>query len=483
MISGVSLLSAGALLFGGCTGSSPKGEKENQPHNQPNVLLLMVDDLTTDLGCYGNPTVRTPHIDSLAARGITFTKAYCQAALSNPSRASLLTGLRPDSTKVYRLKRHFRQTVPEVTTLPQLFMQNGYFSARVGKVFHMGVPDAMARCSSGGDDSLSWHKAINCYGYELNSNGYFYNATPWETDSAGMGGAISWLRAEKGDDQQHDYNAATETIKLLEENAEKPFFIAAGFIRPHVPLVAPKRYFEMYDTCQINVPENPANDRNDLPTAETRMFGANFNITPDERREAIRAYYACISFVDDQVGRIMAKIDELGLRENTVVVLVSDHGFQLGEHGFWFKNFLFNESANAPLIVSSPFHKPTQGQQCHQLVEFVDIYQSVAELCHLEVKEQKQGLSFVPLLENPNQPWKTAAFVQTRYNDSTGGNSIRTQNWCYNEWDEGENRIELYDLNTDSQEFFNLANNPAYHDTVQMLSEKLHAGWQEALPK
>jgi arylsulfatase A-like enzyme len=345
----------------------------------------------------------------------------------------------------------------------------------------MGVPDGLARCSSSQDEAYSWSESYDCMGYELNSNGYFYNATPWEEDRAGTGGAISWLKAEKGDQIQHDYNAATATIDLLGDHKNEPFFIACGFVRPHVPLVAPKRYFDRYDLSEIVLPDSVPDDWKDIPAVARTIFGANFHITDEEHLRAIRAYYACVSFVDDQVGRLLDALDSLGLRQRTHIVFVSDHGVQLGEHDLWFKKQLFRESVNTPLIVSSPSFASQHGAKTRRLVELVDIFPSVLEMSDLAPVEGLEGLSFVPLLEKPELPWKRAAFTQTSAGDVIG-RSVRTEAWCYNEWGEGNSGSELYDLLHDPNEFVNQINNPDLADTITILRSYLEKGWKSALP-
>jgi uncharacterized sulfatase len=457
------------------------GCKKDQARRK-NVLLIMIDDLNMDLGCYGNQIVESPNIDQLAAEGVQFQNAYCQFALCNPSRASLLTGLRPDSTNIKGLGGHFRDSLPNVITLPQMFRKNGYFTASIGKVFHMGVPDAIAQWKGDQIDTASWDTDISCWGYELNSNGYFYNATPWEEDSAGTGGAVSWLKAEKEPNIQHDYRVATETIRLMKAHQDEPFFIAPGFIRPHVPLVAPKKYFRMYEPEDIKLPPSLHNDRNDIPEPVLDMFGADFNISREEHRRAIRAYYACISFVDAQVGRILNALDSLNLRENTLVVLVSDHGYQLGEHGLWFKKFLFNESIQVPLIVSDPEIEERHGTKCEEIVELVDIYPTLADLFNIPLEEEKQGLSFAPLLHDPYQPWKEAAFIQTAQGNNITGRAVRTQHWTYIEWNEGNSGKELYYNDQDPHQFYNLADDRGYSETLERMQTLLDQGWKAALP-
>ncbi|MFH5885417.1 sulfatase [Halalkalibaculum sp. DA3122] len=440
----------------------------DQSNPRKNVLFIMIDDLTTDLGSYGNSVVKSPNIDRLDENGIQFTQAYTQFPLCNPSRASLLTGMYPGKVGVKNLSDGLRDNIPDLVTLPQLFRENGYFTARAGKIFHMGVPDDIAVCSSGADDPRSWDITHNCKGFELNTNGVFYNATPYEEDTVGTGGAISWLKAKKHDSLQHDYNVATRTIELIREHKDEPFFIAPGFIRPHVPLVAPERFFAMYDTADITLPPAHPDDRADIPEIVLDYFASDYDITKNEHKRAIRAYYASITFVDEQVGRILEVLEEEGLRENTIVALVSDHGFQLGEHGLWFKNYLYEESNRSPLII----HDPTQSggvQQYDGLVEFVDIYPTIAELAGLPYHDRVQGRSLLPLFKNEEIDEIEYVKIETKH-----GRSIRSKEWVYNRYHSGTE--EIFNLREDPHEFNNLMDD----DISPEIKNELRNEWKEA---
>lgn len=434
---------------------------------RPNVLLIYVDDLTDRLGCYGDPVAQTPNIDQLAAEGTLFKRPYCQQALCAPSRASTLTGLRPSTLGVLSLKEDFRERWEAHPTLPELFRQNGYFTARSGKVFHQGVPDAIAQQSPGADIPEAWDKAIDVPAYELNNNGYYYNATPWETHQVGAGGAVAWLRAEKGDERHHDYNVATEVIQLMEEAKDQPFFLAAGFIRPHVPLVAPKRYFERFDSVGFHPIPVPATDREDIPKIAYDTWAGHFNLPETERREAMRAYYACTAFVDDQVGRLVNALKNLGLYDNTIVVLVSDHGYQLGEHGLWFKNFLFRESAIAPLIIRHPGIAP---DTVEEVVELLDIYPTLAKMAKLNAPDNLEGQDMTALMRGQPQSWKNYAIVETRHQGLVG-KAVYTPEWSYMDW--GEHGQELYDLKRDPNQWDNLAGYVGYLPLMRELRNQL----------
>jgi iduronate 2-sulfatase len=304
-----------------------------------NVLLIAVDDMNNDLGCFGHPLVKSPNIDRLASRGIVFANAYCQFPLSSPSRSSLLTGLRPDRTRVFDLRYHFRQDKPDIVTLPQMFMKNGYYVARVGKLYHYGNPGDIG--TNGLDDKASWMERINPAGRDKTAlEPDIINYTP----ERGLGSSMSFYSDKEGKDVEHtDGKVAAEAIKLLQEHKGDPFFIAAGFYKPHCPWVTPGKYFDLYNQDQMQLPEISSETPGKYPElalASTRPW-PYFGITKDQAKECILAYYAAISFVDAQIGRLLDALDELGLAENTIVVFWSDHGYHLGEHGLWFKQSCF----------------------------------------------------------------------------------------------------------------------------------------------
>ncbi len=449
------------ILFTLLTCASLLQSKEERP----NILFIAVDDLAASLGCYGNLIAKTPHIDRLAARGVRFDRAYNQIPLCNPSRASLMTGLRPDQIKVYDLDRHFRDEVPNVTTLSQHFLNNGYATSRVGKIYHYNVPASIG--TDGFDDAPSWQKTINPKGRDKTDEALVFNAEPHRKIS----GALSWLAAEGTDEEQTDGMIATEAIKLMKEHKNEPFFIAAGFFRPHTPYVAPKKYFDLYPLEEMRLPFAPENDREDIPAAAFAHNNPVPNYSLEEKTclNALRAYYACVSFVDAQVGRILKTLDDLGLAQNTIVVFWSDHGYHLGEHrGIWQKRTLFEEGARAPLIICDPRARGN-GQSSARIVEFVDLYPTLVDLAKLpRPKTQKlAGRTLVPLLQNPLANWNGKAITQIlrpadkRLEKMTMGCSIRTARWRYTEWAEGQAGRELYDHASDPNEFHNLAINPS----------------------
>jgi iduronate 2-sulfatase len=433
-----------------------------------NVLFVAADDLNNDLGCYGNDYVKSPHIDRLAQRGVRFDRAYTQFPLCSPSRTSLLTGLRPDVTKIYDLKEHFRTHHPEVVTLPQLFKNSGYYAARVGKIFHYGVPGQIG--TNGLDDPISWTHVVNPKGRDKDEEGQLTNLTP----TRGLGSALAWLEAEGTDEEQTDGLIVTEAIKLMEEKQREPFFLAVGFFRPHTPYIAPKRYFEFYPPETVPLAKELENDLEDIPEAALFTKPPHWGIGEGDRRKVQGAYYATISFMDAQVGRLLNALDRLGLSENTIVVFWSDHGYNVGQHGQWMKQSLFENSARVPLILSVP--NGLKGAASDRTVELLDIYPTLAELCGLKAPGDLQGQSLVPLLKNPMASWEKPAYTQVRRGEIFG-RSVRTERWRYNEWDGGAKGKELYDHENDPDEFHNLAGTKPYEETERALSILLQNGF------
>jgi iduronate 2-sulfatase len=433
--------------------------------SKPNVLFIAVDDMNNDLGCFGHSLVKSPSIDRLAARGVRFERAYCQFPLCSPSRSSLLTGLRPDSTRVFNLQYHFRQDLPDLVTLPQMFIRNGYYVARVGKMYHYGNPGDIG--TNGLDDRVSWMERFNPAGRDKTTLELdIINYTP----KRGLGSAMAFLADPTGTDPQHtDGKVTDQAIQLLEAHKDKPFFIAAGYYKPHCPWVTPKKYFDLYPMDPITLPQITAQTRDDYPPlalASTRPW-PYFGITADRARECKRAYYAAISFVDAQIGRLLDAVDRLGLRDNTIIVFWSDHGYHLGEHGLWFKQSCFEESARVPLIISVPGQK-TAGQASARPVELVDLYPTLADLAGLTPPKHVQGFSLRPLIDDPQAPWDHPAYTQVQ-RGADPGHSVRTERWRYTEWAFGKKGEELYDHENDPQELHNLAHEAKYADVVAQM--------------
>lgn len=435
-----------------------------------NVLFIASDDLNNALGCYGHPLVQSPNLDRLAARGVRFDRACNQFPLCSPSRVSLLTGLRPDTTRIYNLQTDFRKTaISNAVTLPQLFRQNGYFVARVGKIYHYGVPGQIG--TSGLDDPLSWDRAINPRGRDKDDENRLVNHTP----NRGLGSSLSFLAAEGADEEQTDGKAALEAVRLMEENRDRPFFLAVGFYRPHCPYVAPKRYFDLYPLEKVALPANPGNDLEDIPAAALWTKPPDWNLGERQLREALQAYYASITFMDAQVGKLLDALDRLRLADKTVVVFWSDHGYLNGEHGQWMKMSLFEESARVPLIISAPGARGN-GRNCGRTVELLDLYPTLAELCRLKPPRNLHGKSLAPLLNNPSARWNRPAYTQVTRGGATNhfmGYSVRTERWRYTEWDGGRKGAELYDHDRDPREHANLANDPKHAKTRAELKRLL----------
>ncbi len=427
-----------------------------------NVLFIAVDDMNADLGCYGHPLVKSPNIDRLAKLGVRFDRAYCQYPLCSPSRSSLMTGLRPDTTRVFDLQYRFRQGLPDVVTLSQLFGKNGYYAARVGKIYHYGNPGDIG--TSGLDDPQSWQEVYNPAGRDKTAlEPDIINYTP----KRGLGSAMAFLADKTGKDEEHtDGKVATQAIALLEKHQAEPFFLAVGFYKPHCPYIAPQKYFDLYPLDKITLPAVAADYAATAlaPALTSTRPWPYFGITSDQARETKQAYYAAISFVDAQIGRVLDTVDRLGLRENTLIVFWSDHGYHLGEHGLWMKMSCFEESARVPLIIVPPASK-SAGQVCARTVELLDMYPTLADFAGLAAPKDLQGASLRPLLENPTSAWARAAYTQVQ-RGGFPGHSVRTERWRYTEWDLGTKGAELYDHDADPQELHNLATETKYAATV-----------------
>jgi uncharacterized sulfatase len=450
-----------ALLI---TATAAAGEKLN-------VLFIAVDDMNNDLGCYGHSLVKSPNIDRLARQGTRFDKAYCQFPLCSPSRTSVMTGLRPDVTQVFDLQKHFRSVLPDVVTMTQLFAQNAYFAARVGKIYHYGNPGQIG--TNGLDDAPSRQRRINPSGRDKTEEKQIVNFTP----NRGLGSSLSVWKAEGTDEEQTDGMVASETIKLLEANRDKPFFIAAGFYRPHCPYVAPKKYFDLYPLDQVAMPPGPWDYLKQVPAAalsSTRPWPW-FGVTEEQARESLQAYWAAISFVDAQVGRLLDALERLNLADQTVVVFWSDHGYHVGDHGLWKKQSLFEKSARVPLIIAAPGQK-SKGSVSGRTVELVDLYPTLADLCGLSPPTNLAGKSLQTLLDDPQAAWEKPAFTQV-WRGQFAGHSVRTERYRYTQWDDGKQGAQLYDYASDPQETRNLATDAAHAEIVAQLKKLVDENW------
>lgn len=458
-----------------------------------NVLFLVSDDCRVTQGCFGGPAL-TPNIDRLAQRGLRFDRAYCQYPLCNPSRASFLTGMRPDSSGVTENKTNFRERLPSIVTLPQLFKNNGYFVARVGKLYHYGVPKQIG--TSGMDDPASWEQVVNPRGRDCDDEDKIFSIVAGEKATTAVGtrnygATLSWLAADGADIEQTDGKIAQEACRLLNEHKDRPFFLAVGFFRPHTPYVSPKKYFDLYPTEKIPPTPQPAGDREGKPKAAFTMPIPNYGMNGEQQRTVMQAYYASTSFMDAQFGVVLKELERLGLAQNTVVVFISDHGYHLGEHGQWQKMTVFEESARVPLIIAAPGMKAA-GQATPRLAELVDIYPTLADLCQLPAPKELEGASLKPLLDEPSRPWKKAAFTQVNHSvadnakngkkseRSVTGRSLRTEQYRYTEWGSGKNGVELYDHQADPHELKNLAGDPKSAAIEKELKALLAGGWKAA---
>lgn len=478
-----------------------------------NVLFLVSDDLNNLLGCYGDPLARTPNIDRLAARGVRFERAYCAYPLCGPSRNSMLTGLYPNTTGIQQNAQIFRQTIPTQLSLSQTFRQQGYFAGRIGKLYHYNVPNSIG--TDGHDDPASWELELNPAGVDrMEEHDVIFTLTP-----RSFGGTLSWYASPKSDPHHTDGKIAADAEWVLERCAkqkDRPFFLAVGFFRPHTPYVAPKDpYFGYYPKEKMRVVQNVKEDQADIPPAGLASYKREQdNMTDDLRRQALQAYYASITFMDAQVGRVIAALDRLGLAESTVIVFTSDHGYHTGEHGLWQKMSLFEESARVPLLLVAPgVAKPAAVAKTP--VSHVDLFPTLAELCGVKPPANLQGQSLVPMLKNPSfagRGWALTqvarsagggagkagkagkksgggtarADVQTKGGAGSGrffGYSLRTERWRYTEWGEGAHGRELYDHQTDPKELTNLAGVTAHAQTVAELSRQLRSAVKTTFPE
>ncbi len=471
-----------------------------QPAKRPNVLFFAIDDLRTDIGCYGHPEAKTPNIDALASRGMVFRRAYCQQAVCSPSRTSLLTGARPDTTKVYDLVTHFRDTIPDVVSLPQHFRENGYYAVGMGKIFHGGY-----------DDPKAWsepHRNGGGEGYVLaeNKQRVAEGAKKAKAESGGKKGKNA-PRGQRGepfemadvpDNAYTDGSLADMAIASLKELKGKPepFFLAVGFQKPHLPFNSPKKYWDMFDPAKLKLAANPFRPKDAPPYAVTD-FGElrNYHGVPsgpvsDElARKLIHAYRAASAFTDANVGRVLAEVERLGLKDNTIVVLWGDHGWKLGEHASWCKHSNMENDTNAPLILSAPAAK-AKGQSTKALVEFVDIYPTLCDLAGLSLPKHLEGVSMKPLLDEPTREWKSAAFSQyprSHEGQQLMGHAMRTDRHRFVEWRDRKSgqplTHELYDHESDPAENQNIANRPENKELLTKLAVQLKEGWKGAKPK
>jgi iduronate 2-sulfatase len=431
-----------------------------------NVVLIASDDLRPTLGCYGNDIVKTPNIDRLASRGIRFDRAYTQFPLCNPSRTSLLTGRYPTQTGVMNNELYFRALHPEFVSLPQHFKANGYVTLRSGKIFHGGI-----------DDTEAWTEGGEPRGFTGAQR------PPSNADSAQrIAHSDRIVTLEGNGENSEDYRMASRAIALLEKYKGQPFFLAIGSAKPHSPPAAPKKFFDLYDPEKLPLPVDfatrpmapPGFPEVSVARRNTDLFIGR-DASPAEAREMIRAYYASVSFMDEQVGRVIEALDRLKLREKTIIVFWGDHGYHLGEKGKWSKAYsLYEIATRVPLIIVTP---QTKGGASPRTVQLLDIYPTLVELCELKepykAPAKLEGHSLTSLLRNPGSRWNHPAFTVVLYQQKLG-KSVSTEEWHYVSWDDGRAGEMLTDHLNDPLELKNLASDPAHARMVQEMKKLLN---------
>ena len=476
----LTLLFMAILLFADCN--------PTKKEIKPNVLLIIADDLCTELNCYGAAYIHSPNIDKLAEEGVLFNSAYVQQAVCAASRASFLSGVRPNTTGVdHPYSKYFVNDFwPTHPMLAEYFEQNGYYAHTFGKIHHGGPSDKLKT------DHYKPKTGLN--------TGKFYALS----ENIEKGGARGRSRetppyesADVPDEAYIDGLLAQEAVKVIsqQKEAKEPFFLAVGFNKPHLPFTAPKKYWDMYEQSEMPLAPNPYHPENSPSYSTThnalaRYAGWNYFNSPDHvlpdnyQRKLIHAYAACVSFIDAQVGKLIEGLKETGKYDNTVIVFISDHGYHLGHQQKWGKTTNFENSTRAPLIVSAPGYE--KGKRSTQFVEYVDLYATLCDLADIAIPEYTEGTSFKPLMENSNREWKTAAFSQFPRGRKKEGYSIRTADYRYTEWRFSNGKvdsIELYDHSKDAIESINIAYKKENETLIKELSQRLNAGWKDALPK
>lgn len=467
----------GLVFFQACA------DQQNRPgKNEPlNVLFIAVDDLRPELGAYGQSHIISPNIDRLADSGMLFERAYVQQAVCAPSRISLLSGLRPDATQTYKYNSHLPSDIPNLVTLPGLFKQHGYETVSLGKVYHHKD-----------DDLQSWSKPPHHPDGSWTGRGYLAPASvKVVNEHPELGGrGPAYEAADVADNMYSDGKMTALAIKELNRMKDKPFFLAVGFRKPHLPFNAPEKYWDLYDPEQIKLP-SATQPPKDVPELALTNWGElrNYYGIPEKgdlneelTRALIHGYYACVSYIDALIGKLMDELKRLQLDKNTIVILWGDHGYKLGEYGDWCKHTNFELDTRVPLVISVPGMK-NKGRRTSALVETVDIYPTLAELTGLPLPDHLQGVSFVPLLENPEESWKKAAFSQYPRGGDIMGYSLRTDRYRFTRWQHIGNpdqieALELYDHRKDPMETVNQIENPEYTDVIEKLAEIHKEGWR-----
>lgn len=458
--------------------------------NRPNVLFIAVDDLRPELGCYGQTHIKSPNIDRLARSGVLFRRAYCQQAVCGATRTSLLTGLRPDSTGIYGNRIHFRDRVADVVTLPEHFKNQGYHVVGMGKIYHQDDPPSWSEPWTG-FPALVWRRPENEALIERKkADARRRGLEGYPLSRATRGPPTEW--ANVPDNAYPEGAVADLAVQTLRRIKDRSFFLAVGFVRPHLPFNCPKRYWDLYDRREIGLPGNGSPPKGAPKLAltswgELRSYDGvpkKGPVTEKMAIDLIHGYYACVSYTDAQVGRVIDELERLGLRENTIVVLWGDHGWKLGEYGAWCKHTNFELDTRVPMILSAPGMKAA-GRSSDALVELIDIYPTLSDLAGLPLPGHVEGTSFAPLLDDADRPWKEAAFSQYP-RGKVMGYSLRTDRYRLTRWVEGDDpeavvAVELYDHRSDPGENVNVAEDPANVGLVEELTERLRAGWREAM--
>lgn len=467
--------------------------------NSMNVLMINIEDCRADVwGCFGNKICQTPNIDRLANSGVVFDRAYCQYVCCNPSRSSFLTGLRPLTTQVLSNADVSREKLPPGTlSLPQLVKRRGLYAANIGKLFHSS--------GSFNHEDMAVFDRIEFQNHPQGWRGpgpllsfpSVASSTPSISEpKKGEPGYDEWRRARSdrygdsglSEEQEADGKYARTAVAMFKEFVQQggqQFFLSLGSSRPHTPLVCPKKYLDLYDPAQIPLPHAPRSADRGVPDIAVR-FGRSADIwtsrkpSDEEIKATIAAYYGCVTYLDTQLGLVLDELERSGLAENTIVLFFSDHGFHLGEHGHWSKYTLFEQSTRVPMIVRVPGN-PANGSRCDEFVELVDLVPTLGELLAMNVPQNLEGTSFVPLLQRPKQPWKKAAF--SVFGNQGQYQSVRTKQYRYTEWQhEGALIKELYDMNRDPWETVNLADQTHVGPQQSELAQLLHQGWTAAVP-
>lgn len=438
------------------------GKADNEKTSVKNVLFIISDDLKASvLGCYGDKVCKTPNIDALAQRAMVFDRTYCQGVVCGPSRKSFMFS---------------RYTGDKGISLGEHLQNHDVYSARVGKIFHMRVPGDIIAGTNGVDYPECWTERFNSPGREAHTPGDYaclnlniFTDALENRQSTKMPHRMFVSVQYDGDgSDQPDHKSATKAMELLAKHKDKRFFLAVGLVRPHYPMVAPRQYFEPYPWSRIDLPEVPDDDLSDIPAkglAGTRNGKNPIGQYPDNQKRMWSAYYASVTFMDEQVGRILAELDRLGLRDDTAVIFTSDHGYHLGEHTFWQKNNLHEDVIRVPLIVSVPGMKAGRSES---ISELVDLYPTVTDLMGLETPSSVQGKSLVPILKDSTVSIRDAALSLT-----SGHHSLRSLDWHYMRYKDGSE--ELYNVNTDPKEFMNLAGVKEYEEVNEAMRSALES--------